>query len=126
MQVSSLGQAAIDFDDPMLNRSYDGVRAYSQSKLAQIIYATELAESIPAAELTVNSLHPATFMPTKIVLEERGAAVDTLELGTRVDAAPGARPGARRRLAAGSSTGSTRARPTRRRSTPRPARGCGR
>ena len=83
VQVSSLGQAAIDFDDPMLSRAYDGVRAYSQSKLAQIIYAAELAESIPADELTVNSLHPATFMPTKIVLEERGAAVDTLELGTR-------------------------------------------
>ena len=81
--MSSLGQAAIDFDDPMLSRAYDGVRAYSQSKLAQIIYAAELAESIPADELTVNSLHPATFMPTKIVLEERGAAVDTLELGTR-------------------------------------------
>jgi NAD(P)-dependent dehydrogenase (short-subunit alcohol dehydrogenase family) len=83
VQVSSLGQAAIDFDDPMLNGAYDGVRAYSQSKLAQIIYAAELAESIPADELTVNSLHPATFMPTKMVLEERGAAVDTLELGTR-------------------------------------------
>ena len=83
VQVSSLGQAAIDFDDPMLNRAYDGVRAYSQSKLAQILYATELAESIPPDELTVNSLHPATFMPTKMVLEERGAAVDTLELGTR-------------------------------------------
>jgi NAD(P)-dependent dehydrogenase (short-subunit alcohol dehydrogenase family) len=83
VQVASLGQAEIDFEDPLLTRSYDGVRAYSQSKLAQIIYAEHLAESIPAEELTVNSLHPATFMPTKMVLEERGAAVDTLELGTR-------------------------------------------
>ena len=47
------------------------------------MHAADLADSIPADELTVNSLHPATFMPTKIVLEERGAAVDTLELGTR-------------------------------------------
>jgi hypothetical protein len=29
----------------------------------------------------VNSLHPATFMPTKMVLAERGASVDTLEAG---------------------------------------------
>ena len=47
------------------------------------MHAADLADSVPADELTVNSLHPATFMPTKIVLEERGAAVDTLELGTR-------------------------------------------
>ncbi len=80
--VSSLGQAEIDFDDPMLTGSYDGIRAYYQSKLAQVMHANDLAESIPPAELTVNSLHPATFMPTKIVLSERGAALDTLELGT--------------------------------------------
>lgn len=83
VQVSSLGQAEIDFEDAMLTGSYDGVRAYSQSKLAQIMYAADLAASIPPDELTINSLHPATFMPTKMVLEERGAAVDTLELGTR-------------------------------------------
>jgi NAD(P)-dependent dehydrogenase (short-subunit alcohol dehydrogenase family) len=83
VQVSSLGQAPIDFDDPMLTRSYDGVRAYSQSKLAQIMYANDLAERFDLAELAANSLHPATFMPTKMVLEERGAAVDTLELGIK-------------------------------------------
>ena len=83
VQVSSLGQAPIDFDDPMLTGAYDGTRAYCQSKLAQVMHAADLANAVPADELTVNSLHPATFMPTKIVLEERGAAVDTLELGTR-------------------------------------------
>ena len=83
VQVSSLGQAPIDFDDPMLTRAYDGARAYAQSKLAQIMYANDLAERFQPAELTANSLHPATFMPTKMVLEERGAAVDTLELGIK-------------------------------------------
>jgi NAD(P)-dependent dehydrogenase (short-subunit alcohol dehydrogenase family) len=83
VQVSSLGQAPIDFDDPMLTGAYDGLQAYCQSKLAQVMHAADLANSVPADELTVNSLHPATFMPTKIVLEERGATVDTLELGTR-------------------------------------------
>jgi NAD(P)-dependent dehydrogenase (short-subunit alcohol dehydrogenase family) len=81
--VSSLGQAPIDFDDPMLTRSYSGVQAYCQSKLAQVMEAIDVAESIPASEVTANALHPATFMPTKIVLEERGSALDSLELGTR-------------------------------------------
>jgi NAD(P)-dependent dehydrogenase (short-subunit alcohol dehydrogenase family) len=81
--VSSLGQMPIDFDDPMLTDGYDGVRAYCQSKLAQVMEAIDLAESVPAAEVTANSLHPATFMPTKMVLEERGSSVDSLELGTR-------------------------------------------
>lgn len=83
VNVSSLGQAPIDFDDPMLTRSYDGTQAYCQSKLAQIMYSMDLAKASPPEELTANSLHPATFMPTKIVLEERGSSMDSLELGTR-------------------------------------------
>ena len=31
--------------------------------------------------MTVNSLHPATYMPTKMVLEEIGSSVDRLEDG---------------------------------------------
>jgi NAD(P)-dependent dehydrogenase (short-subunit alcohol dehydrogenase family) len=81
--VSSLGQAPIDFDDPMLTRSYSGVQAYCQSKLAQVMEAIDISESIPGDEVTANALHPATFMPTKIVLEERGVPQDSLELGTR-------------------------------------------
>jgi NAD(P)-dependent dehydrogenase (short-subunit alcohol dehydrogenase family) len=81
--VSSLGQAPIDFDDVMLTRSYSGVQAYCQSKLAQVMEAIDIAESVPAGEVTANALHPATFMPTKIVLSERGSSLDSLELGTR-------------------------------------------
>jgi NAD(P)-dependent dehydrogenase (short-subunit alcohol dehydrogenase family) len=82
VNVASLGQYPIDFDDPMLTRAYDGSRAYSQTKLAQIIHTADLAARLPADELTVNSLHPGTFMPTKIVLAERGSSVDALETGT--------------------------------------------
>jgi NAD(P)-dependent dehydrogenase (short-subunit alcohol dehydrogenase family) len=82
VNVASLGQHPIDFDDPMLTRAYSGVRAYGQSKLAQIMYTFELAERVPAEEVTANSLHPGTFMPTKIVLEEIGRSVDSLETGT--------------------------------------------
>jgi NAD(P)-dependent dehydrogenase (short-subunit alcohol dehydrogenase family) len=82
VNVASLGQHPIDFDDPMLTRGYSGARAYGQSKLAQIMYTIELAARVPAEEVTVNSLHPGTYMPTKIVLEEIGRSVDSLETGT--------------------------------------------
>ncbi|MDL5157169.1 SDR family NAD(P)-dependent oxidoreductase [Actinomycetospora termitidis] len=81
VHVASLGQAPLDFDDLMLERSYDGGRAYGQSKLAQILHVVDLAERLPAAEVTANALHPGTYMPTKIVLDEIGRSVDTLESG---------------------------------------------
>ena len=81
VNVASAGQYPIEFDDVMLERSYDGTRAYRQSKLAQIMFGFDLAGRLPAGEVTVNSLHPATFMPTKIVLEQHGHSVDTLEEG---------------------------------------------
>ncbi|MBS1882211.1 MAG: SDR family NAD(P)-dependent oxidoreductase [Actinobacteria bacterium] len=83
VMVASLGQAALDFEDPMLERSlYEGRRAYAQSKLAQITHAIDLTDRLGVdAGVTVNSLHPATFMPTKIVLDERGTSVDPLERG---------------------------------------------
>jgi NAD(P)-dependent dehydrogenase (short-subunit alcohol dehydrogenase family) len=81
VNVASIGQHPIDFDDLMIEKGYSGGRAYGQSKLAQIMSGFELAARIPAAEVTVNSLHPSTYMPTKMVLEERGHSIDTLEDG---------------------------------------------
>jgi len=81
VNVASAGQYPIDFTDVMLTREYEGARAYRQSKLAQIMFGFELAELLSADEVTVNSLHPATFMPTKIVLEQHGHSVDSLEEG---------------------------------------------
>jgi NAD(P)-dependent dehydrogenase (short-subunit alcohol dehydrogenase family) len=81
VHVASLGQAPVDFDDVMLRRAYSGGRAYNQSKLAQITSGFELAGRLPADEVTVNSLHPATYMPTKIVLEQAGHSIDSLEEG---------------------------------------------
>jgi NAD(P)-dependent dehydrogenase (short-subunit alcohol dehydrogenase family) len=82
VNVASIGQHPIDFDDPMLTRGYSGSRAYGQSKLAQIMHAIEIAERVPADHVSANSLHPATYMPTKMVLEEVGHSIDTLETGT--------------------------------------------
>jgi NAD(P)-dependent dehydrogenase (short-subunit alcohol dehydrogenase family) len=67
VNVSSAGQQAIDFDNVMLTSGYNGVRAYCQSKLAQILFTIDLAGELDGTGVTVNSLHPATFMPTKIV-----------------------------------------------------------
>jgi NAD(P)-dependent dehydrogenase (short-subunit alcohol dehydrogenase family) len=81
VNVSSAGQAPIDFDDVMLERAYDGVQAYCQSKLAQVMLTFDLAEELRDESVTVNCLHPATYMPTKIVLHARGSAISTLEEG---------------------------------------------
>jgi NAD(P)-dependent dehydrogenase (short-subunit alcohol dehydrogenase family) len=87
VEVASLGQAPIDFDDPQIERGYSGTRAYSQSKLAQIAFGFELAERLgPDAGVTVTSLHPSTYMPTKIVLEQHGESVDSLEEGVEATA----------------------------------------
>jgi NAD(P)-dependent dehydrogenase (short-subunit alcohol dehydrogenase family) len=79
VHVSSIGQQAIDFDDVMLERDYSGVRAYCQSKLAQILSTVDEADELRARGITVNALHPATYMPTKIV----PSPMSTLEEGVR-------------------------------------------
>jgi NAD(P)-dependent dehydrogenase (short-subunit alcohol dehydrogenase family) len=81
VNVASIGQHLLDFENLMLEHDYDGLRAYGQSKLAQIMSGFELAARLAADEVTVNSLHPATYMPTKIVLTEIGHSIDTLEEG---------------------------------------------
>jgi NAD(P)-dependent dehydrogenase (short-subunit alcohol dehydrogenase family) len=81
VNVASLGQHPLDFTDLNMDRGYSGTRAYGQSKLAQIIFGFELAGRLPASVVTVNSGHPATYMPTKMVLESVGHSVDTLETG---------------------------------------------
>ena len=81
VNVASIGQHPIDFDDLMIERGYNGMRAYGQSKLAQIMSGFELAARVPSAEVTVNSLHPSTYMPTKMVLEEIGHHIDSIDDG---------------------------------------------
>jgi NAD(P)-dependent dehydrogenase (short-subunit alcohol dehydrogenase family) len=81
--VSSAGQGPIDFDDVMLEHGYSGTRAYMQSKLAQVMSTIDLAEELRDRGVTVNSLHPATYMPTKMVLHARAEGVSPLEDGVR-------------------------------------------
>src|SRR5207253_3382826 len=79
VNVSSAGQAPIDFDDVMLERHYSGVQAYCQSKLAQVMFTFDLAEELRDTDVTVTALHPATFMPTKMVSEAGVSPTSTLE-----------------------------------------------
>jgi NAD(P)-dependent dehydrogenase (short-subunit alcohol dehydrogenase family) len=83
VNVSSAGQGPIDFDDVMLEHGYSGTRAYVQSKLAQVMFTIDLAEELRDRGVTVNCLHPATYMPTKMVLHARGEGVSPLEDGVR-------------------------------------------
>jgi len=48
----------IDFDDLQGERSYSGSRAYSQSKLANVLFTYELARRLAASAVTANALHP--------------------------------------------------------------------
>jgi NAD(P)-dependent dehydrogenase (short-subunit alcohol dehydrogenase family) len=83
VNVSSAGQAPIDFDDVMLERSYSGIQAYCQSKLAQVMYTFDLAEELRDANVTANCLHPGTYMPTKMVRAAGVAPATPLEQGVR-------------------------------------------
>ena len=76
----------INFDDLEGRRGYSGFSAYSQSKLANILFTFELARRLQGTGVTVNALHPgfvatnfghnnAGFMTTGIRLLQRIAAL---------------------------------------------------
>jgi NAD(P)-dependent dehydrogenase (short-subunit alcohol dehydrogenase family) len=81
VNVASAGQQKIDFGDLMLERAYDGVTAYRRSKLAQIMFTFDLADELRGTGVTVNTLHPATFMDTTMVRQAGGAPISTVEEG---------------------------------------------
>src|ERR671930_405403 len=88
VNVSSAGQTAIDFDDVMLERGYSGVRAYCQSKLAQVMFTFDLAEELDGSSVTATCLHPSTYMPTKIVASPISSIADGVEATLRLMTAP--------------------------------------
>ncbi|MGX1321893.1 NAD(P)-dependent dehydrogenase (short-subunit alcohol dehydrogenase family) [Bradyrhizobium sp. USDA 377] len=81
VNVASLGQHPIDFDDVMITRGYSGSRAYAQSKLAQIMFTIDLAQQLKGASITVNALHPATYMNTTMVRAGGITPMSTVEQG---------------------------------------------
>ena len=83
VNVSSIGQAPIDFSDPMLEKNYTSYKAYCQSKLAQIMFTFDLAEELKDTGVTVVALHPATLMNTNMVFEFFGSTMSKVEDGAR-------------------------------------------
>ena len=61
--ASTAHQAArrgLDFDNLQSTRHYRGMQAYSRSKLANILFTTELARRLAGRQVTANCLHPGT------------------------------------------------------------------
>ena len=81
VNVASAGQEAIDFGDVMLTRGYSGGRAYRQSKLAQILFTMDLAETLKGSGITVTCLHPSTFMDTTMVRQGGTTPLSTVDDG---------------------------------------------
>jgi NAD(P)-dependent dehydrogenase (short-subunit alcohol dehydrogenase family) len=81
VNVASLGQHPIDFDDVMITKNYNGSRAYAQSKLSQIMFTIDLAHELKGTGVTVNSLHPATYMNTTMVRAGGITPISTVEQG---------------------------------------------
>lgn len=83
VNVASAGQAPLDFENIMLTRGYSGVTAYRQSKLAMIAWTFDLAGRLAGTSVTVNALHPASLMPTKMVLEAGWHTMSSVEEGLK-------------------------------------------
>jgi retinol dehydrogenase 14 len=60
VNVSSGAQSngTIDFDDLQGEKEYKGAKAYSQSKLANVLFTYELARRLEGTGVTANCLHP--------------------------------------------------------------------
>jgi NAD(P)-dependent dehydrogenase (short-subunit alcohol dehydrogenase family) len=81
VNVGSVGQAPIDFDDLRMDRDYSGIVAYRRAKLALAAWSLELAEDLAGTGVSVNCLHPATLMPTGMVIESGFPTMSTLDSG---------------------------------------------
>jgi NAD(P)-dependent dehydrogenase (short-subunit alcohol dehydrogenase family) len=65
----------------MLERGYEGYRAYAQSKLAQVMFTFDLAEELRGAKVTANCLHPATYMDTTMVRQGGIRPINSVDTG---------------------------------------------
>ena len=67
VNVGSIGQSTVDFDDLDMRRHFDGGTAYSRSKLALAMFSFDLADELRDEDITVVCVHPATYMDTGMV-----------------------------------------------------------
>ncbi|ADH67331.1 MULTISPECIES: SDR family NAD(P)-dependent oxidoreductase [Nocardiopsis] len=81
VNIASRGQQELDLEDPQFERGFTEPAAYRRSKLALISHTLDLAGELVGSGVTVNSLHPGTYMETSLT---RAAGVefhDPLEKG---------------------------------------------
>ena len=64
----------IHFDDLQLTRGFSGSDAYSQSKLANLLFAFELARRLEGTGVTVNGLHPGVISTKLLHVNFSGGA----------------------------------------------------
>ena len=69
VNVSSAGQAPIDFDDVMLERDYSGIQAYCQSKLAQVMFTFDLGDELDAGVRPASSLEEGVAATLRLVAD---------------------------------------------------------
>jgi NAD(P)-dependent dehydrogenase (short-subunit alcohol dehydrogenase family) len=81
VNVGSLGQVPFDPADAEFEHGYNGVNAYRRAKLALAAFTFDLADELRPAGVTVNCLHPATFMDTAMVTLGGITPVSTVEEG---------------------------------------------
>jgi NAD(P)-dependent dehydrogenase (short-subunit alcohol dehydrogenase family) len=91
VSVASVGHRSgtLDFDDLGFERGYSTLKAYGRSKLANVLFASELARRLDGTGVTSNSLHPGAvntniwpgwskpilrlFLQRRFISSERGA-----------------------------------------------------
>jgi NAD(P)-dependent dehydrogenase (short-subunit alcohol dehydrogenase family) len=83
VNVGSGGQDPLDFDDIEFRRGYDGFAAYCRAKFALAAHTFALAEELTGTGVSVNVLHPATFMDTAMVRESGVTPWNTVADGAR-------------------------------------------
>ncbi|HWB24587.1 MAG TPA: SDR family oxidoreductase [Chitinophagaceae bacterium] len=81
VNVASAGQSPINFNDILAERHFDAGAAYTQSKLALIMFTIDLAEQLKGDKITVNSLHPGTYLDTNMVNEAGIKPLGTAQSG---------------------------------------------
>jgi NAD(P)-dependent dehydrogenase (short-subunit alcohol dehydrogenase family) len=83
VNVGSAGQAPVDVADLQMDRGYTGAQAYYRSKFALAAFTFDLADELAGSGITVNCLHPASLMNTRMVRESMIPPMSTVAAGVR-------------------------------------------